>query len=215
MATRPQPTSIFHITHVDNLASIVEDGGLLSDAEMVKRGGPDVAVGMNSIKQRRLNLPVKCHPEDKVGEYVPFYFCARSVMLYLLYMGNHPELDYHEGQSPIIHLQCDVDVVIAQATATDCRWAFTFANAGAVYTPFASDADQLDNLGWDAIAAKDFRDARIKEAKQSEFLVKDFVPWGTVERVGVYSDEVAEEVREALEGAAHRPSIEVRRDWYF
>ncbi len=49
-------------------------------------------------------MEVKCHPGTKVGEYVPFYFCPRSVMLYILYMGNHPELGYRGGQAPIVHL---------------------------------------------------------------------------------------------------------------
>lgn len=215
MPGRPQPTSIFHITHVDNLASIAEDGGLVSDAEMVKRGGPEVAVGMTSIKHRRMSLPVKCYTEDKVGEYVPFYFCPRSVMLYLLYMGNHPELDYHEGQSPIVHLQCDVDAAITWATAAATRWAFTFANAGAAYTTFSKEQAELDSIDWKAVAATDFRDGAIKEAKQSEFLVKDFFPWELVNRIGVYSKEVVEEVEEALSTASHKPVIKVRRGWYF
>jgi len=50
---------------------------------------------------------VKCHPGTKVGQYVPFYFCPRSIMLYILHRGNHPDLDYREGQGPILHLQAD------------------------------------------------------------------------------------------------------------
>jgi len=64
MATRPEPTHIYHITHLDNLASIVEDGRLVSDAEMRTRGGPQSAIGMNAIKERRMHLPLKCHPGD-------------------------------------------------------------------------------------------------------------------------------------------------------
>jgi ssDNA thymidine ADP-ribosyltransferase DarT-like protein len=100
MSAPPDPGRIYHITHVDNLGSILSDGHLLSDAEMIARGGPDVAVGMSSIKQRRLRLPVKCFAATMVGQYVPFYFCPRSIMLYL--MGNHPELTYRGGQSPIV-----------------------------------------------------------------------------------------------------------------
>jgi len=40
---------------------------------------------MSTIKARRLyDLEVDCHPGTKVGEYVPFYFCPWSIMLYLL-----------------------------------------------------------------------------------------------------------------------------------
>ena len=52
----PVPTQprIYHITHVDNLAQIVAEGVLWSDAVMVPRGGPAAPIGMNSIKHDRL-----------------------------------------------------------------------------------------------------------------------------------------------------------------
>src|SRR5688500_18296866 len=100
----PANPAIYHITHVDNLAQIAADGLLYSDAVMVARGGPPAAIGMSEIKRRRLyELHVKTHPNTRVGEYVPFYFCPRSIMLYLLHMPNHPELTYRGGQGLIVH----------------------------------------------------------------------------------------------------------------
>jgi hypothetical protein len=87
----PDRPAIYHITHVDNLPSILAAGGLWSDAEMLARGGPAAQIGMSGIKTRRLGLPLKCHPGDHVGDYVPFYFCPRSVMLYILHCANHAE----------------------------------------------------------------------------------------------------------------------------
>ena len=92
--TPPGTPKIYHITHLDNLPSIATDSLLLSDAEMIVRGGPSATIGMSRIKQRRLSLPVACYRGDFVGDYVPFYFCPRSVMLYLLYRGNDPALTY-------------------------------------------------------------------------------------------------------------------------
>ena len=43
---------------------------------------------------------MKCYPDNFVGEYVPFNFCPRSVMLYILHMGNAEGLTYHGGQGP-------------------------------------------------------------------------------------------------------------------
>ena len=71
---------------------------------------------MSEIKRRRLEeLDVKSHPGTKVGQYVPFYFCFRSIMLYLLYQGNHPELTYRGGQRPIIHLEADFNATVEWA----------------------------------------------------------------------------------------------------
>lgn len=215
MTDPPKPTRIYHITHVDNLASILSDDGLLSDTEMLARGGPQVAIGMSEIKKNRMRFPVKCHRGDTVGEYVPFYFCPRSIMLYLLYMANHPGLTYRGGQDPIIHLQVDVERAAEWASNSDSRWAFSLANAGAAYAPFRSSLAQLYEVDWSAVAATDFRDSKVKEGKQAEFLVKRFVPWSLVERVGVRSEQVQARVLAALADAAHQPPVHVLSRWYF
>jgi hypothetical protein len=82
--TVPAQPKVYHITHVDNLPGILAEGGLWSDAVMLVRSGPAEGIGMGQIKERRLALPVRCHPGDHVGDYVPFYFCPRSIMLYLV-----------------------------------------------------------------------------------------------------------------------------------
>lgn len=215
MTKRPIPTKIYHITHVENIASIVESGGLLSDAKMIEKGGPEVPVGMNEIKARRLERPVKCHPPDKVGEYVPFFFCPRSIMLYIFHMDNHPGLTYHGGQRPIVHLELDVDKLIEAADEADVRWAFTNANAAAHYARFSSSTGEFGMIDWESIPDHNFSGPRVKEAKQSEFLVKDVVPWELVERIGVFSNDYKERAIEALEDAEHRPPVVVQRAWYF
>src|SRR5207244_2315560 len=86
------------------LGQIAADGWLWCDAASVQRGDAGTTIGVSGIKQRRLALPVDCHSGDHVGDYVPFYFCPRSIMLYVIYRANHPELTYREGQEPIVHL---------------------------------------------------------------------------------------------------------------
>ena len=81
MTTVPSQPRIYHVTHVDNLPSILADAGLWSDAELIARSGPAASIGMGNIKQRRLGLSMKCHPGDCVGDYVPFYFCPGMVFL--------------------------------------------------------------------------------------------------------------------------------------
>ena len=215
MTKRPDPIRIYHITHVSNLPSILSDRGLLSDTEMIARGGPELAIGMSEIKQNRMRFPVKCHDGDTVGEYVPFYFCPRSIMLYLLYMANHPGLSYRGGQGAIIHLEADLASTVEWANESGSRWAFSLANAGAAYAPFRNDLAQLDEIDWAAVKATDFRDAKVKEGKQAEFLVRRFCPWSLIERVGVRSEKVRSQVLAALEEADHQPPVDVLGAWYF
>jgi len=215
MTTPPDRPQLYHITHIDNLPSILQDGGLRSDAAMLARGGPAAAIGMSSIKSRRLQLPVKCYPGDRVGDYVPFYFCPRSVMLYLLHKGNHPELNYQGGQSPILHLAADMHEVVDWANREGRRWAFTLSNAGAVYTEFRNRLDQLDQVNWVAVATTDFRQPQIKEGKQAEFLVRDFFPWHLVQRIGVYSRAIHQQVTANFGAGDGYPLVEIRPAWYY
>jgi hypothetical protein len=213
--TMPPPNpKIYHITHVDNLANIAARG-LLSDVTTAQQGGPDQVIGMSSIKQRRRELEVACYPGTKVGEYVPFYFCPRSVMLYVIHCANHPELAYRGGQDPIIHLEADLHRVVRWAKNNGVRWAFSLSNAGARYAEFRTGSDKLDELDWNAIQARDFRDPDIKERKQAEFLVHEYCPFQLIERIGVRTQTIRKRVLRILSTATHKPIVEVCPDWYF
>lgn len=214
MPAMPAAPKLYHITHVDNLPSILRDGGLWSNAEVIARGGPAAPIGMGNIKHRRFSLPVKCHPGDLVGGYVPFYFGPRSIMLYLIHCANHPELTYRGGQGPILHLELDMHEAIAWADAQAKRWAFSLSNAGAYYSEFRNRAEDLGEVNWPAVAATDFRDPAVKEGKQAEFLVQTFVPWSLVRRVGVLTTTIQHQAMRHMAGAAHRPVVEVCRAWY-
>lgn len=136
-------------------------------------------------------------------------------MLYLIYMRNHPELTYRGGQGPIVHLEADLHEVVAWANDEERRWAFSLSNAGAFYTQFRSSLDQLDEVDWDAVRARDWRSPEVKEAKQAEFLVHGSFPWTLVSRIGVRSMGISSRVQVALEAAQHRPMLEIRPDWYY
>jgi hypothetical protein len=210
----PAQPKIYHIVHVDNLASIVAEGGLWSDAAMQGRQG-GIVIGMGSIKQRRLGLPVSCHTGLMVGGCVPFYFCPRSIMLFVIHRANHEELAYRGGQQPIVHLEADLHRVVQWALANGRRWAFSLSNAGAYYTQFRERLDQLDEINWDGVAATDFRPPDVKEAKQAEFLVEQSFPWHLVERIGIHSANLAPRVARTMAGATHRPRVEVQPGWYY
>lgn len=212
--TVPARPKIYHILHVDRLTSVIADGCLWCDAEIARRAPCGTTIGMNSIKQRRLSeLTLDSHPGLYVGQCVPFYFCPRSIMLYLIHRANHPELAYRDGQRPIIHLEADLRETVAWANANGRRWAFTLSNAGAYYFEDRNDLAQLHELDWDAIQARDWQGK--KEGKQAEFLIEHSFPWHLVQRIGVMNSTIYTQVMHALAGAANRPPVEVRRDWYY
>lgn len=169
---------------------------------------------MTTIKQRRMNhLQLSSHPGLFVGDCVPFYFCPRSVMLYVLHTANAPALTYHGGQAPIIHLEADLKATIAWAGTNDKRWAFTLSNAGACYFEDRASLDNLHEISWDAVHANDWR--RCKEGKQAEFLLEDSFPWHLVERVGVYSQAQYVLAANAIRSSGKTTPVEVLTDWYY
>ena len=54
-----------------------------------------------------------------------------------------------------------------------------------------------------------------KDGKQAEFLLESSFPWEMVSRIGVNSKEIYAKVQRALHGVRHRPTVEVRPDWYY
>lgn len=216
MSVVPAEPKIYHITHVDNLTAIAREGMLLCDAAIAARGGPSVTIGMSEIKRRRIEeIEVLCHPGTMVGDYVPFYFCPRSVMLYLLYRANHEDLPYRGGQEPIVHLQADLHEVVAWAEENTQRWAFTLSNAGARYVETRNRLDQLGEVNWEALSETNFRSSDVKESKQAEFLMHGSFPWELVRRIGVYSAGIKTRAEATLEGTTHRPPVAILSHWYY
>lgn len=209
----PAKLRIYHIVHVDRLASIIADGALFSDAIMQSTPRPGTTIGMSEIKQRRLTNPVKCRPGLSVGECVPFYFCPRSVMLYLIYMANHPELDYRGGQNSIVHLEAGLHEVVAWAEQQERRWAFTSSNAGSSYFEDYCDLERLDEIDWDAVNTTSW--SHCKEEKQAEFLIERSLPWSLFRRVGVRSKKIRKQTLDAIQASAHQPAVKIKPKWYY
>ncbi len=209
----PDEPKIYHIVHIDRLASIVADDCLWCDAKMATKGPGGTTIGMSGIKHRRRTNPLHSHSGLRVGDCVPFYFCPRSVMLYVIYKANHPELDYRGGQGPIVHLEADLRRTVAWANRKKRRWAFTTSDAGSLFFDDFSDFTDLDKVNWNAVQTDDWQGC--KDGKQAEFLVEASFPWEMVSRIAVNSKGMYAKVQHGLHGARHRPSVEVRPDWYY
>lgn len=206
MAAQPLQTSIYHITDVENLSTILSDNGLHSDAVMAQRN-PTV-IGYTHIKERRLKeIRVPCCNSRFVGEFVPFYFCPRSPMLFTINQGNTGR---PVGcQTTIIHFVSNVAAAISLGQA----WAISDGNAGARYTDYDSNLNALGGLDWSAIRARDWR-GRTHE-KSAEFLVADFFPWTCVQQIGCHNSKVAQQVEVLIQNHSHQPSVDVQPTWYY
>lgn len=207
-------TAIYHITHIDNLPAILALGELLSDTMIRTLGLQAQCIAHGHIKQRRQQTPVSMAPGGMVSDYVPFYFCPRSPMLYAIHGGSVE--GYPGGQGRVLHLVADAEAV--EASGAQC--VHTDGNAASQPRRFFAGTSQLETaLSWDVIRSNSWGntadDNDRKRRKQAEFLVWQHVPWSAVSRIGVIDDTIGREVAALLAGSAHRPQIETQRTWYY
>lgn len=138
----PEPTTIYHITHVSNLPSIINEGGLKPFLSMENNNLNYRNIAHHSIRLRRESTVVPCGPGGRLIDYVPFYFAPRSPMLYTIHRNNVE--GYSEGQNPIVHL-----LSIAQAVGeSGCEFVFTDGHATMELTEFFDELRHLDQIDW-------------------------------------------------------------------
>jgi hypothetical protein len=206
MATPPKDPWMYHITHINNLAGIIQEGGLWSDAHRISKNLSSTNIGHLHIKQRRLSRPVQTQAGGMLGEYVPFNFCPRSVMLFAIHKGHQ---DYQGGQEEVIHLLSRVSLAVGLGKP----WAFTDRHAELAHALHFDDLSQLDEVPWEIMEQTYWQDA--KEERQAEFLVRDFFPWSAIVGIGVMNPTVEQRTKAALAQAAHQPRVVVRSHWYY
>lgn len=211
--TRPRPTRIYHITHVDHLRTIVERG-LLCDADAADQGLLRNEVGNRDIKSRRRTRQIRSGPGGCVADYVPFYFATRSPMLYAIKAGNVAQ--YQDGQEPLVYLVSEVERLLALGL----QLVYTDRNAALEIARHTDDIDDLDgHVDWALMKeliwtnTDELPDRR--ERRMAECLVHDRVPWAAFLGVATKTPAVAEGVSQVLRSLGIDSYVASRPDWYF
>lgn len=153
-------------------------------------------------------IRVPCRDNRFVGEFVPFYYCPRSPMLYVVNKGSTGR---ESGcQKTILHLVSSMAAGIAMGRP----WAISDGNAGAAYPSFYGDFQTgMGAIDWKAVQATDWR--TVTNQKSVEFLVHKFFPWSGIESIGCYDSRVAKLVQSVLTLSEHRPHVRVQSGWYY
>jgi hypothetical protein len=208
----PDPVKIFHITHGENLPSIIETGALMSKSESTDISTTSVAY--EDIQDRRAATQVTIGPKGILHDYVPCYFAPRSPMLFAVHSGD---AGGQSDQRAIIHLVSTVNEIEHHA----CEFIFTDGHAIMNLSEFFEDPSQLTHVDWNVMSSEYWndtdKDPDRKRRRQAEFLVHQKLPWTAIQRIGVVSDEIADRVREIMErcDASHRPKVLTKPEWYY
>ncbi|MCC6561014.1 MAG: DUF4433 domain-containing protein [Xanthomonadales bacterium] len=206
-------TAIYHITHIDNLSALVGRGALLSDTRIREQGLTPQNIAYGNIKARRAATAVTLPPRGVISDYVPFYFCPRSPMLYAVHRDQVP--GYEGGQTNVVHLVADAERLVA--AGLNCL--HTEGHAAVQPIAFHRGCEGFPLLDWPLIRsaswANTVEDGDRKRRKQAEFLVHGSVPWTAISQIGVIDATIASQVSTLLASAAHCPDVVVQPQWYY
>lgn len=208
----PSPTHVYHFTRIEHLSSIIANG-LLSDTNA--QGRTLIEIGDQAIKDRRRRRAVPGTPEGFVADYVPFYFAARSPMMYSIARGNVP--NYSNGTDRLIYLvstvqrmrMLDLELILTDRNAVLLHAAFHPMNQGHPPADFI-DWELMKQRYWNDTPAEPDR----KERRMAECLVHQAVPWPAFTQIAVKNQTLAAQVKEAL-GATLNVPVLVEPEWYF
>lgn len=209
------PKFIYHITHINNLESIVKADGLLAYNALCKAEAEYTNIAYESIQYRRATTRVPCSAGGVLHDYVPFYFAPRSPMLYTISRGNVE--GYSKGQTPIIYLVSQVETI----ADSNLHFAFTDGHAVMTFTDFFDNLEYLDDaIDWEVMESRYWfdtdEDNDRKRKRQAEFLVYNFFPWQLVTEIGVNNYQIKIEVDKILEkNTTHQPPVKTRTAWYY
>lgn len=206
-------THLYHITHYENLKTIIKEGGLWCEAKRAERDIGCINIAYITLKDRRSRRSVSCGPGGTLSDYVPFYFAPRSPMLYVINKGQVE--GYQGGEEPVVHLVTTIEKV-QQASLP---FVFTDGHAVMTISSFFEDLDDLRYIDWEVMKSKYWNDTPQypdrSRRRQAEFLVHQFVPWDLFIGVGARTPEISKLVNEILSDAHHKPPVKEKRDWYY
>jgi hypothetical protein len=212
----PTPTPILRFIHVDNLAVLLQRGGLPAPGYVPSDGLPHKVAHNVELQAARSRTVIPCGPRGTVHDYVPFYFGALSPMLLKLKTGQVE--GYNEGQAPLIYL-----VSTAQAVEeSGAGFVFSDGHGYVAYTEWFDDLNMLSKVDWKAVAAQYWGTqndptGELKRRKQAEFLVHRFCDWSLIQEIAVINEDMKARV-EAILKAFPKDSwrvVRVKREWYY
>ncbi len=179
----PDPIWLFRITHIANLEHDLKHG--LVNAKSIHANPNYIQIGDSSLINIRKEIQAPDPPGGTLADYIPFYLGPRSPMLFQIASGWEDIQKYPQEQ--IIYYISSLPVIKQHGL----EYFFTDGHArSSTSIKYINDAD-FDKLDWDTIYAtywkSDEEDLRRKEKKQSELLVKQFVPFSCIQYLGVYN----------------------------
>ncbi len=175
---------------------------------------PDfVQIGFPDLIEKRMDREVPVKPYGTLADYVPFYFTVRSPMLYVIAMGNDPEV-IKTPQEEIIYLVSTVE----KLNELGVLHVFTDRHAKLSYANFYNNYEDLGKLDWGIIRSDKWGQQygpERKEIKQAECLVYKKMPIEAIIGIGCKEERIYNIVEEMVKHNKTKITVKIKQDWYF
>lgn len=167
--------SLYHMTHINNLASILQRGCLLSHNQVKHY----TDISNNSVNNRRTRA--EPHFNRSIHEYVPLYINPRNAMLYNVQKAYPDEI---------------VLFKIHNSVCLNPYTLFTYKNAAADDAIFFNDIKEfLDEADWNGINCNTWFDNPIaKKTMMSECLIYNSIPVSYIEAIECKLQSTADKI---------------------
>lgn len=208
----PKTTWIYHITDLANLARIDERGEMVCMETLRAEGIEFKSIAYERIQGQRAGIEVPIGPKGCLHDYVPFYFAPRSPMLYTINRGNVPGCP--NGQRDVIYLVTSAESI----KNSGLDYVFTDGHGIMEVTRFFDDLNSLDQVDWDIMRARYWRDTNEdgdrRRRRQAEFLVHERMPLDLLAAIGVRNQSQVALVRAAMPSCTD-VKVLVKPEWYY
>lgn len=211
---------IYHMIHINNLHSILQQGAISSKERVSQQQISYRSIAYDSVQKLRDRVFVFDFVKKtfrSIHSYVPFYFATRTPMLYVQYQNGiqdkiaileverailkEPGVLFTDGnasnQQLSIYSKEIVRIMPATVEQDTCRRRYYPGGpygSNASCTNFYADVTFLDRLNWEIINGRYFTGNERKRIKQSEVLIPDSVSLKWIKGIAVSSQSMAQSV---------------------
>lgn len=188
----------YRICDIRNLTHILKAG-------LCTRNHPSASrefhtIGNPDIIGARDTTPVRIDGYGNIGDYVPFYFTPRSIMLYNIVTGYWAPLVPKLSREDILIIRSEIAVL-----SRNTRFFFTDGQANTAYSNHYTDLADLNKIDWESIQQSNFQKSDLDTDRprryQAEFLVHSHVSLESIESFLVYNENAEALVNTHLNSA--------------
>lgn len=207
-----QNERLYHFTHIDNVEKIIHSQCILAKNKITSSAR---SIAYSDIQDRRATMEVPVGPKGVMHDYVPFYFCKKSPMLYAVVSNKIAE------QSDLVYFEFPISLLDSEKAV------FTSSSANSNIQPhFYSNVQELKQLDWDSIRTFKwgsqhdvFGDLPVRKKKMAEGLIWEHVDLASVLRITVWDRAKEDQILKWYENAKVAPPRIVSNypynKWYY